>query len=114
MLEENPKGKYAKVNDAEDGALILATPDNEIKYDVKIYSEERYSGTESEDPFTYTFGPSELLSKEKIKAILVRNEWKEVLTEGKGDDDNIYVHFEDVSKYYESNELVYENANPAS
>ena len=35
-LEENPKGKYAKVNDAKDGALILATPDNKIKYDVKI------------------------------------------------------------------------------
>lgn len=114
VLEENPEGKYAKVNDAEDGALILATPDNEIKYDVKIYSEKRYNGTESEDPFTYTFGPNELLSREKIKAILVRNEWKEVLTEGKGDDDNIYVHFEDASKYYESNELVYENANPAS
>lgn len=113
-LEENPEGKYAKVNDAKDGALILATPDNKIKYDVKIQSEERYSGTESKDPFTYTFGPSELLSKEKIKAILVRNEWKEVLTEGKGDDSNIYVHFEDASKYYESNELVYENANPAS
>ena len=114
VLEENPEGKYAKVNDAEDGALILATPDNEIKYDVKIYSEKRYNGTESKDPFTYTFGPNELLSREKIKAILVRNEWKEVLTEGKGDDDNIYVHFEDASKYYESNELVYENANPAS
>lgn len=114
VLEENPEGKYAKVNDAKDGALILATPDNKIKYDVKIDSEKRYNGTESEDPFTYTFGPNELLSREKIKAILVRNEWKEILTEGKGDDDNIYVHFEDASKYYESNELVYENANPAS
>lgn len=119
-LEENPKGKYAKVNDdAENGALILATPDNKIKYDVvEILSGKRYSSDTSpdkqEEPFEYTFGPNELLSREKIKAILVRNEWKEVLTEGKGDDSNIYVHFEDASKYYESNELVYENANPAS
>ena len=118
ILEENPEGKYAKVNDAEDGALILATDKNTIKYNVTIYSEgRRYNDTspdELENPFEYTFGPNELLSREKIKAILVRNEWKEVLTEGKGDDNNTYVHFEDASKYYESNELVYENANPAS
>lgn len=118
ILEENPEGKYAKVNDAEDGALILATDKNTIKYDVTISSEgKRYNDTspdELENPFEYTFGPNELLSREKIKAILVRNEWKEVLTEGKGDDNNTYVHFEDASKYYESNELVYENANPAS
>lgn len=117
VLEENPDGKYAKVNDAEDGALILATDKNTIKYDVTIYSGERYNDTspdELEESFEYTFGPNELLSREKIKAILVRNEWKEVLTEGKGDDNNTYVHFEDASKYYESNELVYENANPAS
>ena len=119
-LEENPKGKYAKVNDdAENGALILATPDNKIKYDVvEILSGKRYSSDtvldKQEEPFEYTFGPNELLNREKIKAILVRNEWREVLTKGKGDDDNIYVHFEDASKYYESNELVYENANPAS
>lgn len=119
-LEENPKGKYAKVNDdAENGALILATDKNKIKYDVvEILSGKRYSSDtvldEQEEPFEYTFGPNELLSREKIKAILVRNEWREVLTEGKDDDDNIYVHFEDASKYYESNELVYENANPAS
>lgn len=117
VLEENPEGKYAKVNDAENGALILATDKNAIKYDIKIYPGKRYNDTSSdvlEEPFEYTFGPNELLSREKIKAILVRNEWREVLTEGKDDDDNIYVHFEDASKYYESNELVYENANPAS
>lgn len=117
ILEEKSDGKYAKVNDAEDGALILATDKNTIKYDVTIYTEKRYNDTlpdELEESFEYTFGPNELLSREKIKAILVRNEWKEVLTEGKGDDNNTYVHFEDASKYYESNELVYENANPAS
>ena len=115
-LDPDPDGRYAKKDDKEDGDLILATEKNTQKYNVKLQINPRYDVNYSsmEKPYQYSFSPSELLSQEQIKAILVRNEYKEVQTPGEKTDMDIYIHFEDASKYFEAKEVAYINANPGS
>ena len=115
-LYEDSEGRYAKKDDLENGALILATEKNTKKYNVELHTRSRYSSEYPDmvNPFEYAFAPDELISSEQIKAVLVRNEYKEVQTVGEGQDMDIYVHFEDASKYFKSKEVVYTNANPGN
>jgi hypothetical protein len=53
---------------------------------------------QEEDPFKYTFAPDKLLEREKIKAVLVYNDY----TQSEYEEEVI---FTDTSLYYESNEI---------
>ena len=59
-----------------------------------------------EDPFKYTFAPDKLLEREKIKAVLVYNDY----TQSEYEEEVI---FTDTSLYYESNEIEFQNSQPA-
>lgn len=61
---------------------------------------------EGEDPFKYTFAPDKLLEREKIKAVLVYNDY----TQSEYEEEVI---FTDTSLYYESNEIEFQNSQPA-
>jgi hypothetical protein len=115
-LVKDLDGKYTY----KDSKLILANSDTkqEDKYKMEIKVESgtgRYDDEKStEDPFNISFAPDKLLNREKIKAILVKYEFEEIQEVDENDSDIVYITFELSPKIYESNEIIFENANPAS
>ena len=126
--EEAPELKYTLIEDNSgryyktvDNKLAIATDDilkdsSIQKYQVEMVLEPVYNFSEDDDlnePFRYLFGPNELLSEEKIKAVLKCRKYEEVLTPDEKDETIQYVSFKESYDIYESNELLFENKNPA-
>lgn len=126
--EEAPELVYTLIKDnngryytTADNKLAIATEDiledsSIQKYRVEMNLETVYNFSEADDldePFKYLFGPNELLSEEKIKAVLKCREYEEVLTPDEKDETIQYVTFKESYDLYESNELLFENKNPA-
>lgn len=117
LIEDN-SGRYYKT---ADNKLAIATDDilkdsSIQKYQVEMVLEPVYNFSEDDDldePFRYIFGPNELLSEEKIKAVLKCRKYEEVLTPDEKDETIQYVSFKESYDIYESNELLFENKNPA-
>lgn len=117
LIEDN-SGRYYKT---ADNKLAIATDDilkdsSIQKYQVEMVLEPVYNFSEDDDldePFRYVFGPNELLSEEKIKAVLKCRKYEEVLTPDEKDETIQYVSFKESYDIYESNELLFENKNPA-
>lgn len=117
LIEDN-SGRYYKTLDNK---LAIATEDiledsSIQKYRAEMNLETVYNFSEADDldePFKYLFGPNELLSEEKIKAVLKCRKYEEVLTPDEKDETIQYVTFKESYDLYESNELLFENKNPA-
>lgn len=115
-LVEDPNGKYTY----KGSKLILADSDNveDKRYRMQIKTEtEDDSGDDEKppkDPFNISFAPDKLLNREKIKAILVKYKFEEIQEVDENDSNIVYITFKLSPKIYESNEIIFENANPAS
>ena len=115
-LVEDPNGKYTY----KDSKLILADSDNaeEKRYRMKIKTTPGTGRYENEisasNPYNISFAPDKLLSREKIKAILVKYEFEEIQEVDENDSNIVYITFKLSPKIYESNEIIFENVNPAS
>ena len=115
-LVEDPNGKYTY----KDSKLILADSDNVAgqRYKMKIKTTPGTGRYENEistsNPYNISFAPDKLLSREKIKAILVKYEFEEIQEVDENDSNIVYITFKLSPKIYESNEIIFENANPAS
>ena len=115
-LVEDPNGKYAY----KGSKLILADSDNaeEKRYRMKIKTTPGTGRYENEistsDPYNISFAPDKLLNREKIKAILVKYEFEEIQENDENDSNIVYITFKLSPKIYESNEIIFENENPAS
>ena len=115
-LVEDPNGKYAY----KGSKLILADSDNEEekRYRMRIKTTPGTGRYENEistsDPYNISFAPDKLLNREKIKAILVKYEFEEIQEIDENDSNIVYITFKLSPKIYESNEIIFENANPAS
>ena len=115
-LVEDPHGKYAY----KGSKLILADSDNaeEKRYRMKIKTTPGTGRYENEistsNPYNISFAPDKLLNREKIKAILVKYEFEEIQEVDENDSNIVYITFKLSPKIYESNEIIFENANPAS
>lgn len=116
-LIKDPDGKYTYNKNKQ---LILANSDTKqedrYKMEIKIgLGDGRYDDEKStEDPFNIKFAPDKLLNREKIKAILVKHEFEEIQEVDENDSNIIYITFKSSPKIYESNEIIFENANPAN
>lgn len=115
LIQDN-NGRYTK-----DGGdkLILALPTTAAadRYKIEIKTEPVYDSSLAKptlvNPFIYNFGPNELLDYEKIKVVLQQHQYEEVQTPDEDNPDIVYIHFIDAYDRYISNELVFENENPA-
>ena len=116
LIEDKDSGQYYIINDklavVEDPNKLLP---NTMRYNKILKEETVYDeSTELKEPFKYfDFGPNELLDQEKIKAVLQIRSFEEVITEDEEDKDIKYIAFKGEQKIYESNELIFENKNPA-
>ena len=115
-LVEDPNGKYTY----KDSKLILANSDNveDKRYRMQIKTTPGTGRYENEistsNPYNISFAPDKLLSREKIKAILVKYEFEEIQEVDENDSNIVYITFKLSPKIYESNEIIFENENPAS
>ena len=115
-LVEDPNGKYTY----KDSKLILADSDNmeDKRYRMQIKTTTGTGRYENEistsNPYNISFAPDKLLNREKIKAILVKYEFEEIQEVDENDSNIVYVTFKLSPKIYESNEIIFENENPAS